>query len=153
MVAAATLGVLLGSTPLAWAGGGAGLTAPCQVKNSGSGAIALRGAIAVEVQNGTLPGPTDVDYTVRLERGGVTKFLRFTLNAEVFALSNEEVVCLLLDDPTFTQTVRDEFGLGNRFLKITDNSLKNAESKGPHQVIPGTTRASTLGDITIHAVE
>jgi hypothetical protein len=144
---------LLSLTAPAGAGGGAGLTAPCQVKNSGSGAVALKGAIAVEVQDATTQGPTTVDYTLRLERSGVTKFLRFSLDAIVFAASNEEVVCFLLDDPAFTEVVQTEFSLGARSLKITENSLRNAEAKGPHQNIPGTPRGSTLADITIYAVQ
>jgi hypothetical protein len=113
---------------------------------------AIRGTVAVEALRSDAVA-TDVDYTFRLGRSGATKFFRFTTNALVFGKTNEEVLCLALDDPGLTEQILAAFNLRGTRLVITDRSITNSETQGPQQVIPGSGdpgRASTLGDVTIY---
>jgi len=135
----------------AWAGGPGGGIASCQVPNSGAGALAIRGTVAVETQSSGAVA-TDVDYTFRLTRSGATAFIRFTKNALVFGKTNEDVLCLALEDPVLSAQILGAFNLSaGRHLVITDKSITNAEVQNPDQVIPGTVRASTMADIVIYA--
>ena len=107
---------------------------------------------------------TPVDYTLRLARSGVTScgdpsskvcFFRLSLEAKVFGISNEDVLCLALENPGLSAQILAAFNLPpTRRLVITDKSITNAEVQGPDQVIPGTGdpgRASTMGDVVIWA--
>jgi hypothetical protein len=137
----------------ALAGGpGGGVVASCQVPNPSAGAI--RGTVAVETQRSDAVA-TDVDYTLRLTRSGATAFFRLSLFALVFGKTNEEVLCLALEDPGLSAQILAAFNLQpGRRLVITDKSITNAEVQGPDQVIPGSGvpgRASTMGDVTIYA--
>jgi hypothetical protein len=155
----------LGLAFAAWAGGpGGGEPASCQVLNPGAGAVAIRGTVAVEAQRSDAVA-TPVDYTLRLARTGATPcgddpagkvcFFRLSLEAIVFGKSNEDVLCLALEDPGLSAQILAGFNLPpTRRLVITDKSITNAEVQGPDQVIPGTGdpgRASTLGDVVIYA--
>jgi hypothetical protein len=139
----------------ALAGGpGEGVIASCQIPNPSAGALAIRGTVAVETQRSDAVA-TDVDYTFRLTRSGATTFFRLSLVALAFGKTNEEILCLALEDPGFSAQILAAFNLppGRRLL-ITDKSITNAEVQGPDQVIPGTGtpgRASTMGDVTIYA--
>jgi|RhiMetdeSRZDD1v2_1073273.scaffolds.fasta_scaffold406781_1 hypothetical protein len=135
----------------AWAGGPGGGIATCQVTNSSGGALAIRGTVAVETLQ-SVAVATDVDYTFRLTRSGATAFFRFTKNALVFGKTNEDVLCLALDDLGLSAQILAAFNLPpNRRLVITDKSITNAEVQSLDQIIPGTGRASTMGDIVIYA--
>src|SRR5688572_31754938 len=59
-----------------------------------SGATALRGTIAVGVQDASTPANTDVDFTLRLERGGALAFRSEEHTSELQSQSN--LVCRLL---------------------------------------------------------
>jgi hypothetical protein len=135
----------------AWAGGPGGGIASCQVLNPSAGALAIRGTVAVEtLASGAVA--TDVDYTFRLTRSGATAFFRLTKNALVFGKTNEDVLCLALENLGLSAQILAAFNLPpNRHLVITDKSITNAEVQNPDQVIPGTARASTMADIVIYA--
>jgi hypothetical protein len=135
-------------------GPGVGVIASCQIPNPSAGALAIRGTVAVETQRSDAVA-TDVDYTLRLTRSGATAFFRLSLNTLAFGKTNEEMLCLALEDPGLSAQILAAFNLppGRRLL-ITDKSITNAEVQGPDQVIPGTGtpgRASTMGDVTIYA--
>jgi hypothetical protein len=149
------LAVLLVAVPAlafdAWAGGPGGGIASCQVMNPSNGALAIRGTVAVETQQSGAAA-TDVDYTFRLTRSGATAFFRLTKHAVVFGKTNEDVLCLALDDPILSAQIIAAFNLPRGHgLVITDKSITNAEIQDLNQVIPGTVRASTMGDVLIYA--
>jgi hypothetical protein len=148
------LAVMLVAVPVlafnAWAGGPGGGIATCQVMNSSGGAVAIRGTVAVEAL-GSGGEATAVDYTFRLTRSGATAFFRLTKNTLVFGKTNEDMLCLALDDPNLSAQILAAFNLprGHR-LVITDKSITNAEVQSLDQVIPGTERASTMADVVIY---
>ena len=129
-----------GGTP---AGGGA---ASCQVTNPGGGAIALRGTAVVGVLDSLTFGATDVDLTLRLERGANVQYFRHSRNMPVFDKSDGEVVCDFLGD--LTGDILTAFGLPlTRGLFITSTSISKTE--GLQSI--DSPRASSIADITIYA--
>lgn len=157
----------------AWAGGPADIPS-CVVPNPGSGAIALRGTVAVGVQDAATQASTNVDFTLRLERGGALAFFRVSLFTQVYARSNEGILCDLLNDsasPAALQlrgAILQKFGFRStsRFV-ITDKSVSNAEIQGtsgqwlcnetytdPATLTPSCTepRAASMADVTIHVL-
>ena len=147
-LATALFAAIAVATQVEAGGPGEGTTATCEVPKAGGSA--LRGTVAVTAHS-TAPGPADVDFTLRLSRGGATAFFRFTTNAIVFAKTNEDVLCLALENPELRDQILTTFNFrpGSR-LVITDRSITNAETQGPQQIIPGTDRGSTLADVTIY---
>jgi hypothetical protein len=136
MTIALTIAMAIGSMVApAWAGGPAD-DPPCVIANPG-GSTALRGTIAAHVQNAATQGNTDVDFTLRLERGGALAFFRASVNMQVFARSNEGILCDLLNSNN-TQAAADlraailrAFGLPSTALFwLTDKSISNAEIQG-----------------------
>lgn len=119
----------------AWAGG-PNDNPTCIINNPGGG-TAVRGTIAAHVQNGATAGNTDVDFTLRLERGGALAFFRASVNMQVFARSNEGILCDLLNTNN-TQAAVDlraailrTFGFSSTGLFwLTDKSISNAEIQG-----------------------
>src|SRR5690242_4985336 len=127
--------VVTGMAP-AWAGGPAD-NPSCLVKNPGGGSTALRGTVAVGVQNAITQGNTDVDFTLRLEKGGAIAFFRASVNMQVFARSNEGVLCSLLNDDPSTAAaslraaILQAFGLPSTAqFALTDSSISKAEIQG-----------------------
>jgi hypothetical protein len=128
-------GIALAALPAS--AGGPGDTVPsCVVANPG-GATAVRGTVAVSVQNAATPGNTDVDFMLRLERGGAIAFFRASVNMQVFASSNESILCHLLKDSTsqaaqdLRAAIRQAFGLpATAGLWLTDKSVSKAEIQG-----------------------
>ena len=124
----------------------------CQMDNPGSGAIALRGTVAVEVTSGaTNPfGSQEVDFTLRLERGPLQKFFRAHINDNIAAISNEELVCKMLNAHPVDSEGNDiltAFELSDmRVLVITNKSISDVEF-GRGYAIPGTTKTLTVYDI------
>lgn len=110
----------------------------CVVPNPPGGATALRGTVAAGVQDASTVGTTNVDFTLRLERGGALAFFRTSVPMQVFARSNEGILCALLNDPTTSQGALDlraailkSFGFPPtaRFWLI-DRSVSKAEIQG-----------------------
>lgn len=176
LVVIGIVGILLGLTPNAWAGGG---PAPgdecCVVVNPGGGALALKGTMALVYDKGNYH---NVDITLRLERSGDQHFFRLNIQTNLKYLTNEGIACLILNpketgDPDIIPKVENlvneilsAFFVGldtsNTRLVITRNSISDtqgvygcSDDKGEpvYCVIPGTTRTSTLGDITVYAVD
>ena len=153
-VTIALAAVLISATVLAapvQAGGPGEGVASCEVPKAGGSAI--RGTVAVLAhRSDAVAAP--VDYTFRLSRGGATAFFRFTTSAVVFGTTNEDILCLALQDPTLGAEILATFNFrpGGR-LVITDRSITNAETQGEQQIFPGTTRGSSLADVTIYVVQ
>jgi hypothetical protein len=109
----------------------------CLLINPGGGSTALRGTVAADVQNATTQGNTDIDFTLRLERGGALSFFRASVNMQAFARSNEGIVCELLNSSNaqaavdLRAAILRAFGLppAARFW-ITDKSVSKAEIQG-----------------------
>jgi hypothetical protein len=119
--------------------GGPGDNPSCLVPNPPGGATALRGTVAVGVQNAS-PNVTDnVDFTLRLERGGALAFFRASVPMQVYATSNEGILCTLLDrtnpDPAASDLQRailSTFGFPSTgTFWLTDKSVSKAEIQGP----------------------
>jgi hypothetical protein len=139
LMIAFALAVAMGSVAMpAWAGGPGDLIPSCLVANPPGGATALRGTIAVGVQDASTPSNTDVDFTLRLERGGALAFFRTSVNMQVFATSNENIICALLRDNTTSPgaidlraAIRRAFGFSSTAaFFIVDKSLSKAEIQG-----------------------
>ena len=119
-----------------WAGGPAD-NPSCVVPNPPGGATALRGTVAVGVQNAAVQANTDTDFTLRLSRGGALAFFRVSLNMQVFAVSDEGILCHLLNDDqgvaaaSTRAAILTAFGLpqSSKFF-LTDKSLSNSEIQG-----------------------
>jgi len=130
-----TLAIVPIATP-AWAGG-PGDNPPCVVANPGGGSTALRGTVAANVQNAATQGNTDVDFTLRLERGGALAFFRASINMQVYARSNEGILCEILNTSNaqaavdLRAAILRTFGLPStaRF-SLTDKSVSKAEIQG-----------------------
>lgn len=170
--------VLCGAPPDASGDGGqpAGGEPSCRVDTLGdaalaaSGAIALRGTVAVEVTSniGLIIGPHDVDFTLRLERGGAQRFFRLHLFTSLGGLSNEEIICRMLNPSdtgdsavlAFVNQILTAFGLpSDRRLVIRPDSLSDTDAAaggtllGQGQLqIGGTLHASAVANVTIYAV-
>jgi hypothetical protein len=113
---------------------------PCVLPNPPGGATALRGTVAVGVQNAAATGDTDVDFTLRLERGGALAFFRASVLMQVFARSNEGILCSLLNEDlaTTSQAARDlraailrSFGFPpTAVFWLVEKSVSKAEIQG-----------------------
>lgn len=157
------------------AGGPGDPTPSCLVNNPG-GATALRGTVAVGGQSAG-PGTPHVDFTLRLERGGAFAFFRASVDTEIFATSNENILCSLLNDnqsqaaADLRAAILSTFGLTTRTqFVITDRSISKAEIQGqspqwvcnntyttgsvapPPSCADGSTpRAASMADVIIYA--
>lgn len=153
--------ILFGMTGNVWAGS-AGGSVSCLVGKHGPGAVKLRGTIAVDVtSNVGLTAPQDVDFVVRLERSGLTKFFRLHLLTPLNGLTHEEIACRIFNPgdtndadtitavTAFVQQILTDFGLTDKtVLVITDKSVANSES------LAGTVFGShqgSMADITVYA--
>ena len=123
------------ATP-AWAGGPAD-NPSCLVMNPGGGSTALRGTVSANVQDAATHGGTNVDFTLRLERGGAIAFFRASVFMTVFARSNEGILCALLSDSTaqaavdLRAAILQAFGLpSGAHFSLTDKSVSKAEIQG-----------------------
>jgi hypothetical protein len=162
LIAAGLGGLLFLSDSSAWAKTPSGGGPSCLINNPSNGAIALRGTVAIN----SIPGsPASVDVLARLERGGALKHFRLHLAQSINGLTNQEVACRIFNpndtnDPDtvaavgqFVNEILTFFGYSGRSLKITDNSISNAEvdpaiTPTPY---PGGTNYGSMGDITIYA--
>jgi hypothetical protein len=151
LLVAGVLVALFGLTPKAWAGGGSVGTACTLAGNPGAGAIALRGTAAAEAHNVSESVVSDVDLTLRLERGGVTKFFRSNNSvANFFGFTNEDVICTFISDSTLKAQIINQFGLNATWkLVLTDKSLSNASDPA---FIGSGSRLSGIADVIIYAV-
>ena len=110
----------------------------CLVDNANAGATALRGTLAVHVQEAAFPTTTPVDFTLRLEKGGTAAFFRTSYLTSIYARSNEAVLCELLVDNSTVTAITDfraailaSFGLKRTTrLVLTRKSLSQAETQG-----------------------
>lgn len=143
----------------------------CLEKNPGSGALALRGTVAIEVINAFNEvfnlGSKDVNLTLRLERSGVQHFFRLSLSTDIDSLSNEEVACRFLN-PSDTNIVTIQVAVAgfvnlilntffgpsvttdNSRLVITSGSISETDTGGTR--ITGSRNTSNLAEITIYKV-
>jgi hypothetical protein len=111
---------------------------PCVMPNPPGGATALRGTIAAGVQEATATAVfTDVDFTLRLERGGALGFFRASLNMQVSAISNEGILCQVLSTSThpaaqaLRNQIRSAFGFAsNAQFFLVEKSLSKTEIQG-----------------------
>lgn len=130
------IAVLQAVTPAS--AGGPNDDPPCVLPNPPGGA-ALRGTIAAGVQLATpTPVITSVDFTLRLERGGAMAFFRASVPMQVSGISNEGILCNLLNDPaghpaalTLREKIRAAFGFQPtaQFFLI-ERSLSKTEIQG-----------------------
>jgi hypothetical protein len=136
LIALFAVAVAIVAPPSAFAGGPN--DPPCTVPNVSGGASAIRGTIAVGVQDAVTQGNTDVDFTLRLERGGALVFFRTSVNRTIFARSNECVLRDLFVADTTVPAILDlraailsAFGFPStaQFI-ITDKALSKAEVQG-----------------------
>ena len=113
---------------------------PCVLANPPGGATALRGTIAVGVQNAAPFVIDDVDFTLRLERGGALAFFRVSVPMTAYAISNEGILCTLLNETTnpsqaaldLRAAIRAKFGFSpTAEFWLVDKSLTKAEIQGP----------------------
>jgi len=133
-IAALVLAAMFVSASTALAGGPGDTF--CTVPNAGKGATALRGTIAVNVQDATVP-VTNVDFTVRLERGGAIAFFRTSLLTQVNSRANEAILCdVFIDNGSdaardLRAAVLNTFGFPStaKFV-ITDKSVTKGEVQG-----------------------
>lgn len=165
---AAAIGVqiiLFGMTWNVWAGSAGGAVS-CLVGKHGPGAVKLRGTVAVDVTSnvGSVGGEQDVDFVVRLERSGLTKFFRLHLMTPALTgLTHEEIACRIFnpDDTSdtdtisavtaFVQQILTDFGLtGKTVLVITDKSVSDSESLAGTVFGPAPHQGS-MADITVYA--
>jgi hypothetical protein len=156
----------------AWAGGPGDLPPSCQVANPPGGATALRGTISVAAQSANA-GDTNVDFVLRLERGGTLQFFRASVFMTVFATSNENILCTLLKDntslaaSTLRAAIKQSFGFPQTAgFFIIDKSVTKDETQGevnqwlcnetftpPFPVIAptcGAPRAGSMADVLIY---
>ena len=173
------VGIVLGLVSQVSAGGS---PAPgdecCVVINPGGGADAMKGTMALVYD------PDDnysLEITLRLQRSGEQKFfrLKLTLGFSIEGLSNEAIICLILNpEETNSSKIQESVTLfvnqillaffgenytaDNTRLVITSDSISNYQGvyECTHEdgspvycSVPGTTRISTLGDIVIYAVD
>ena len=150
----------------------------CVLANPPGGATALRGTVAVGVQNAATNGPTDVDFTLRLERGGALAFFRASVFMAVFGRSNEAILCSLLNEPTngsallnLRRAILTQFGFPpTAVFWLVEKSVSKAEIQGtsgqwlcnntwtdPLTIAPPvctsgppTPRASSMADVLIY---
>jgi hypothetical protein len=134
-VFAIAVAVLSAAMP-AWAGG-PGDNPSCVVPNPPGGATALRGTVAVGVQNAAVQANTDADFTLRLSRGGALAFFRVSLNMQVFSISDEGILCHLLNDDQSVAAASTRAAILTTFALpqsskffLTDKSLSNSEIQG-----------------------
>jgi hypothetical protein len=133
---AVAFGIVHATLP-AWAGGPGDTPPSCVVANPPGGATAVRGTVAVGVQNAAAPANTDVDFVLRLERGGALAFFRTSVNMQVFAASNESILCHLLKDSTspgatgLRAAIRTAFGFSpEASFWLVERSVSKAEIQG-----------------------
>jgi hypothetical protein len=132
-----TIAVAVGQTVMPALAGGPADNPSCLVINSPGGATVLRGTVSASVQDASTSGDTNIDFTLRLERGGALGFFRASLFTQAFARSNEGILCTLLDESTnagavsLRAAILSAFGLpsGARFW-LTTKSLSKAEIQG-----------------------
>lgn len=150
----------------------------CVVINPGGGASALKGTMALVYD------PYDnhsLEITLRLQRSGEQNFfrLKLTLDFSIEGLSNEAIICLILN-PEETNIYKiqesvtlfvnqillaffgENYTADNTRLVITSDSISNYQGvyecsdeygSPVYCSVPGTERISTLGDIVIYAVD
>jgi len=139
MIVLATAFVVV-QTALPASAGGPADVASCVVPKHPRGATIVRGTVNAAVQNATTQGDTDVDFTLRLERGGAVEFFRASVPMQVFASSNEGILCKLLFETTpstspaalsLRAAILATFGLPAtaKFL-LTSTSVSKAETQG-----------------------
>ena len=148
--------LVLGLTLRVWAGGSlaGGGAASCLVSSPAGGSVALRGTAVVTAQNVNegAQTATDVDLTMRLERGGAVVSVRMNIppsdpDPNIWGKTNEEIACRFLENADVKQAILAALAPSKTTLKITTKSITNAQL-GP---IPGTTASSTIADITVYA--
>jgi hypothetical protein len=161
--------------------GGPADNPPCVLANPPGGATALRGTVAVGVQNAAPNVTTDVDFTLRLERGGASAFLRASVPMQVYGFSNEGILCSLLNESTtngaalnLRAAILTQFGFpSTATFWLVEKSLSKAEIQGTsgqwlcnntwtNPVIvappvcasgPPTPRASSMADVLIYVAK
>jgi hypothetical protein len=171
----AMLSVMLMSNSTAWAyaTAGPGDDPSCLVPDLPKPAgdrLKIQGTLAVDVtSNLASSGSQDVDYILRLERNGHTRFFRIHLQYPVIGLSYESVLCRILDprpgytpDPVAVQALVNDILDATRpdalftpsevatprKLVITANTFRDAEARDAVQLIPGSGDCATVAGCT-----
>lgn len=157
LVVVGMVAALCGPAADAWGGGG-GPAGPefCVVDNPGAGARAIRGTVNVQVRSADINDgtvPQEVDFTLRLERSGVTRFFRLHLdNQLILGMTNEQIACVMLSNPSLVVAILDAFAPGQREIVITDKSITSAEDRlATAPVFAGQNHAATMADFTLYA--
>ena len=87
-------GLVFSLVPQAYATGGPAETDPCCLAiNPGSGALALKGTLAMVYD----PSINNVDVTLRLERSGNQAFFRLNINLNLLGKTDNQILCYLFD--------------------------------------------------------
>jgi hypothetical protein len=177
VLALCVMGLLIGFCAQALAGAGPAEGDPpcCLVVNPGTGALSMKGTMALVYTPGQVP---NLDVTLRLERSGVQHIFRLNIQGvNLKGMLDEYIVCLILNPREtgspdvqekvtfFVNSILSAFFTGldpsDTKLVITRGSISSPqgvlacsdENADPvYCLIPETTRVSSMGDITIHAV-
>jgi hypothetical protein len=128
--------MLIAQTVVPASAGGPADDPSCLVDKKPAGSTQLQGTVAVHVQDAATNAVTTTDFTLRLSRGGALQFFRVSIDMQVFAVSNEGILCVLLRDAggaaaTTRAAILSAFGLSPsaQFFLIS-KSLSNAEIQG-----------------------
>jgi len=178
VIALCVMGLLIGLSAQALAGAGPAEGDPpcCQVINPGTGAVSMKGTMAL-VYDPTA-GP-NLDITLRLERSGVQHIFRLNIQGvNLKGWHDEYIVCLTLNPyetgypevqervATFVNSILSAFFTGldasNTRLVITRGSISTPqgvlacsdEEAAPVycEIPPETGRISSMGDVAIYVV-
>lgn len=164
-------------TPQVFAGGGPAATDPCCLTiNPGGGALALKGTLALVYYPGDSVNPPYVDVTLRLERSGNQAFFRLNLpGLSLIGVPDNQVLCTIFNPyetgdtdrqallNEFVTQILETFFTGrtpdNTRLVITPSSASDYQGSEYCDPADGncnigdTGRISTLGDITVFAID
>jgi hypothetical protein len=171
------LGILLGLTPVARAGGApAGLECCVKVPANLGGTIPMKATVAV-YYDAHDPLNTIADATIRLERSGAQRFYRIRLTGvNMFDVSDEDRFCMLLNpcawetNPsnraaviTVVNAILDEFfglpsvpGTGEPAgeLLISNKSISDTDPDPDARQIPGIAdRFMSIADVSVYVSE
>ena len=178
VVALCVMGLLVGFSAQARAGAGPAEGDPpcCQVINPGTGAISMKGTMALVYTPGEVP---NLDITLRLERSGVQRIFRLNIQGvNLEGMLDEYIVCVILNPyetgylevqervATFVNSILSAFFTGldasNTRLVITRSSISTPqgvlacsdENADPTYCLipPDNIRVSSMGDVAIYVV-
>ena len=164
------LGIIMGMTLPAFAGGGSAGIDCCKITNPGGGYLAMKGTLAVWFDKafGT------VDATLRLERSGQQRFYRIRIIQDISADSDIDIFCKLFNwsencaiDPVKTkelvkEILEDFFGLDRGLpaddpaadLFVTSTSISDTDpdpgEEGFRQIPYAGLTFMSIADVTVY---